>query len=99
MPINRKKASNYLKQLDFKSLFREELGWDNASSQEISLSIDGQDFVLEQISQKRGMMIYGCNSVPEYATTRLKIDIEALKSSREHLIIYYDRNQQVWQWV
>ena len=98
MPINRKKASNYLKQLDFQSLFIEELGWDNASSQEILLTIDGQDFPLEQISQKRGMVVYGCKSIPDYAT-RSKIDKEALKYSREHFIVYYDRNQQVWQWV
>jgi hypothetical protein len=98
MPINRKKASNYLKQQDFQSLFIEELGWDNASSQEVLLTIDGQDFPLEQISQKRGMVVYGCKSIPNYAT-RSKIDKEALKYSREHFIVYYDRNQQIWQWV
>ncbi|WP_017711159.1 Eco57I restriction-modification methylase domain-containing protein [Prochlorothrix hollandica] len=98
MPINRKKASNYLKQLDFQSLFIEELLWDRASSQEILLTIDGQDFLLKQIAQKRGMMVYGCNSVPDYAT-RTKIDKEALKYSREHFIVYYDLNQQIWQWV
>ena len=98
MRINRKKASNYLKQLDFHSLFIEELGWDKASSQEILLTIDGQDFPLEQISQKRGMVVYGCKSIPDYAT-RSKIDKEALKYSREHFIVYYDRNQQIWQWV
>jgi hypothetical protein len=98
MPINRKKASNYLKQLDFQSLFIEELGWDNASSQEVLLTIDSQNFPLEQIAQKRGMVVYGCKSIPNYAT-RTKIDKEALKYSREHFIVYYDRNEQVWQWV
>ena len=98
MPINRKKASNYLKQQDFQSLFIEELGWDKASSQEILLTIDGQDFLLEQIAQKRGMVVYGCKIIPDYAT-RTKIDKEALKYSREHFIVYYDRNLQIWQWV
>ncbi|MEG3874092.1 MULTISPECIES: Eco57I restriction-modification methylase domain-containing protein [unclassified Microcoleus] len=98
MPINRKNASNYLKQLDFQSLFIEELGWDSASNQEIYLTIDGQDYPLEQISQKRGMVVYGCKSIPDYAV-RTKIDKEALKYSREHFIVYYDGNEQVWQWV
>jgi hypothetical protein len=98
MPINRKKASNYLKQLDFQSLFIEELGWDSASNQEIHLTIDGQDYPLEQIAQKRGMVVYGCKSIPDYAV-RTKIDKEALKYSREHFIVYYDGNEQVWQWV
>lgn len=98
MPINRKKASNYLKQLDFQSLFIEELGWDSASNQEIHLTIDGQDYPLEQIAQKRGMVVYGCKSIPDYAV-RIKIDKEALKYSREHFIVYYDGNEQVWQWV
>jgi Predicted O-methyltransferase len=98
MPINRKKASNYLKQLDFQSLFIEELGWDSASNQEIHLTIDGQDYPLEQIAQKRGMIVYGCKSIPDYAV-RTKIDKEALKYSREHSIVYYDGNEQVWQWV
>jgi hypothetical protein len=98
MVIDRKKASNYLKQLDFRSLFIEELGWDYAANQEISITIDGQDFQLEQIAQKRGMVVYGCKEIPDYGM-RTKIDKEAVKYSREHFIIYYDHQMQVWQWV
>ena len=44
------------------------------------------------------MIVYGCKSIPDYAV-RTKIDKEALKYSREHFIVYYDGNEQVWQWV
>jgi hypothetical protein len=62
------------------------------------MTIDGQDYQLEQIAQKRGMVVYGCSTIPEYQI-RAKIDNEALKYSREHFIIYHDKVEQVWQWV
>jgi len=98
MTINLKLARRSLQEFNFSELFIEELGWDNASRQKIFLTIDGKEYQLEQIAQKRGMVVYGCSTIHEYQI-RAKIDNEALKYSREHFIIYHDKREQMWQWV
>jgi len=98
MTINLRLARRSLQEFNFSELFIEELGWDNASRQKIFLTIDGKEYQLEQIAQKRGMVVYGCSAIPEYQI-RAKIDNEALKYGREHFIIYHGKREQVWQWV
>ena len=98
MAIALKKAREYLQGFNFQELFIEELGWDYGTSQQISIAVDGEDYRLKQIAQKRGMVVYGCDRIPSYAI-RAKIDREAVKYSREHFIIFADGKDQVWQWV
>ncbi|HCS76769.1 MAG TPA: SAM-dependent methyltransferase [Syntrophaceae bacterium] len=89
-----------LKQFDFKTLFREHLGWDNHHAQ-LDIPVNGQTVSLCAIAQKRGFVAFICDShIPDRAT-RLKIDHQITKSAREHFVIYADKaaGQQVWQWV
>lgn len=89
-----------LKSFDFKTLFREQLGWDNHHAQ-LDIPVNGQTVSLFAIAQKRGFVAFICDShIPDRAT-RLKIDHQITKSAREHFVIYADKaaGQQVWQWV
>ena len=89
-----------LKSFDFKTLFREHLGWDNHHAQ-LDIPVNGQTVSLCAIAQKRGFVAFICDGhIPDRAT-RLKIDHQITKSAREHFVIYADKaaGQQVWQWV
>jgi len=88
-----------LKSFDFKTLFREHLGWDNHQAQ-IDVTVDSQTVCLTALAQKRGFVAFYCPSIPD-RVTRLKIDHQITKSAHEHFIIYADKasGQQVWQWV
>ncbi len=88
-----------LKSFDFKTLFREHLGWDNHQDR-LSIPIDGNAINLSAIAEKRGFVAFVCESIPD-RPTRLKIDHQVTKYAREHFIIYTDESvgQQVWQWV
>jgi len=88
-----------LKSFDFKTLFREHLGWDNHEAQ-LDIPLDGKTVRLTAVAQKRGFVAFLCPSIPD-RPTRLKIDHQITKSAREHFVIYADQSagQQVWQWV
>ena len=88
-----------LKSFDFKTLFREHLGWDNHQAQ-LDVPIDGSTVRLTALAQKRGFVAFLCPLIPD-RPTRLKIDHQITKSAREHFVIYADQSagQQVWQWV
>ncbi|MFZ2399403.1 MAG: DNA methyltransferase [Smithella sp.] len=89
-----------LKQFDFKTLFREHLGWDNHTAQ-LEIPINGQTISLSAIAQKRGFVAFICEGQIPDRPTRLKLDHQITKSAREHFVIYADKaaGQQVWQWV
>ncbi len=88
-----------LKSFDFKTLFREHLGWDNHQAH-LDIPVDGNTVNLIAIAQKRGFVAFVCRSILD-RPIRLKIDHQVTKSVREHFIIYADESsgQQVWQWV
>jgi hypothetical protein len=88
-----------LKSFDFKTLFREHLGWDNHQAQ-LDIPVDGTTVRLNALAQKRGFVAFLCPSIPD-RPTRLKIDHQITKSAREHFVIYADQSsgQQIWQWV
>ncbi|MFN9398729.1 MAG: Eco57I restriction-modification methylase domain-containing protein, partial [Dolichospermum sp.] len=70
----------------------------------IYLSVNGENYTIKAISQKRGLMVYHClpeNGILPNSQIRKKIDIEVTSYSQEHLIIYTDKGQekQIWQWV
>ncbi|MFM6618522.1 MAG: Eco57I restriction-modification methylase domain-containing protein, partial [Dolichospermum sp.] len=104
MKFNRSQVKKYLQLADFTSLFIEELGWDYADISPIYLSIDAENYTLEAIAQKRGLMVYHClpeKGILPNAKTRKNIDTQITSYSQEHLIIYTDKSQQkqIWQWV
>ena len=106
MPFNRSRIRDALKKFDFEALFIEELGWDRYRPQPVTLSIDGVEFLLEAIAEKRGMVAFLIDSkvdatrAPAYAIRR-KIENQVRRIAHEHLIIYVDREReaQIWQWV
>jgi hypothetical protein len=98
------RARRYLKDFDHHTLFIEELGWDH-HRQELVAPVDGQEFRLQAIAHKRGLVAFRCapapdGRIPPYALRR-KIETQVAKSVNQHLIIYSDagQTQQVWQWV
>jgi hypothetical protein len=104
MPLNLEITRTLLHGFDFNTLFIEELGWDRYKA-ELDVSVDGQNFLLNAFSEKRGMVVFLCEpsgdgAIPDYSIRR-KIERQVTKSHHEHLIIYLDadRSKQIWQWV
>jgi hypothetical protein len=102
MKFNRKKAINLLDKLEFQDLFIEELGWNYCQTDTLNLKVNDSLFQLEAIAEKKGIIVYLCHAkngqLPDY-NTRKKIDTEITNYSQEHLIIYTDKKEQIWQWV
>jgi len=104
MNINIDHLRKQLRDFDFRKLFINELGWDKVNT-DVTLQVDGQDYCLQAVAQKRGLVVFHCptpvgQTFPDYAMRR-KIDAKARKSFHEHLIIFTDpaNTQQKWQWV
>jgi hypothetical protein len=104
MPLNLHRVRQFLKEFDFPSLFREELGWDMHSAP-LEIQLDGQTKKLQAVAHKRGMVALHCPTsaggrLPEYSVRR-KIEQQVAKAAHEHLIIFTDAAQttQIWQWV
>ncbi len=98
------RAREYLKALDFESLFIEELGWDTLRTK-TEVSVDGQKFGLAGVAEKHGMAVLVCtprdaDASPDYQT-RLKIERQVVKLVHEHILVFVDKDKgtQVWQWV
>jgi len=99
MKIDVRAVRKCLKSFDFKTLFREHLGWDNHQAR-LDVPVGGNTVSLTAVAQKRGFVAFVYPSIPD-RSTRLKIDHQITKSAREHFVIYCDRDagRQVWQWV
>jgi len=101
--MNKKHFSKHIKDFDFKNLFIN-LGWDNYAD-EISIAVDGSEFNLKGIAQKRGFVIVVClpevNGDIPLSAVRKKIENSLRKYRHEHLIIYNNHSQtkQIWQFV
>jgi hypothetical protein len=98
MKIDPEVARQLLQKFDFKTLFREQLGWDNYAT-ELPLQLDGTEYRLFGVAHKRGFAVYLCDALPDSAT-RLKLYRRAAKATHEQLVIYADRatGVQVWHW-
>ena len=104
MPLNIHRVRQFLKEFDFPSLFREELGWDLHNAP-LEIQLDGQTKKLQAVAHKRGMVALQCPTsaggrLPEYSVRR-KIEQQVAKAAHEHLIVFTDAAQttQIWQWV
>jgi len=100
MKINADAVRKCLKSFDFETLFREHLGWDNCDAR-LDITVNDQTVSLTAVAHKRGFVVFACDGPIPDRTTRLKIDHQATRSVREHLVIYVDHSSghQVWQWV
>jgi len=102
--LNNDKTRDLLRVADFRSLFIELLGWEH-HTQRLDITVDGRIYPLIAIAHKRGIVAFECAAetgvaLPPYPIRR-KIDQQATRSAREHIIIYVDaaRTTQIWQWV
>lgn len=105
MSSDESQIRNLLRDGDFKQLLISNLGWDNCASGHLEISTSETTFLLKPVAQKRGMIVFLCQSakgqaIPSYQD-RLRIEKQVSKSAYEHIIIYtdYDKTRQVWQWV
>jgi hypothetical protein len=99
VPIDRARTASYLKAFDFRTLFREELGWEKYAG-ELQQTVEGVTYYFKGIAEKRGVVAFLCGQIPDYAV-RFKLDKLIGKSHFEHLIVFGDQVQgrQVWQWM
>ncbi|GHV41199.1 hypothetical protein FACS1894187_22770 [Synergistales bacterium] len=103
--INPKKFQELLDKFDLVRLFIEELGWDNAVLKPQKITVDGEDFTLTPLAQKRGVAIFRCSPDREgkvpHRTVTLALEKEALKIAHEHLLIFADKEESIltWLWV
>ena len=101
--MNPRRVRELLRSQDFQTLFIEELGWDRHRTPPLRVAASGEQFSLEAIAQKRGMVAYLCRGTAQLPPHRTRVEIEraVTKTSFEHLIIYArpDAGDQLWQWV
>ncbi len=57
MTIDTARTRRHLQDFTFRDLFIEEMGWDSAPRQPLRLSVDGEDFELRPVAEKRGMVV------------------------------------------
>lgn len=103
---SRATIQQHLQNFRFKSLFVEELGWNILKEPPLTITIEGTEYILQPLVEKRGVKVLVCDpdasgQIPsdrllrkiEHAVTRL--------AAYEQFIIYIDaaREHQVWQWV
>ena len=60
MAPDKQRIQQYLKAFDFRTLFIEELGWDNLREAPLAISDDGQTYTLRPLVEKRGFKVYMC---------------------------------------
>ncbi len=99
MSFNREAARSALQAFDFRTLFINEVGWDQLTVP-LDIVVDGQDLRLHPIAQKRGLGVYELQSLPDRAM-RMKIERKLAKSVYEHILIFTnpEKTEQVWLWV
>ena len=89
---------------DLRLLFREHLGWDNATrSHPIELRVDGNTYFLTEAATKAGVAAFECTSdftgrIPPHAV-RASIEREATRAAFEHVLVYVNdrRTEQLWR--
>lgn len=102
--LNMEAARGRLQAFAFEELFVEELGW-NRFGDVVTVTVDDAEYTLTSAAQKRGFVVFVCEPGPEapfpLSEVRRKIEAQAARYAREHLIIFVDRGRtrQVWQWV
>ncbi len=100
---NRQQIQRDLKSMNFGELFVNELGWDRVREPALIVNVrDAGIFTLRPLVEKRGMKVLVCDvgtdALPEQTVLR-KIERAVKDYAYEHIIIYHNRGEQVWQWV
>ena len=90
-----------LSQNKLKELFTQHLGWNNFN-QTMPVQVEGTTYTLNGIVEKEGFAIYELINrglEPIKYDLRKKISNKLAKTQLEHLIVFTERNEQVWQWI
>ena len=91
--LNLEKLRKHIQLFKFQELFNE-LGWDNSRLKPIEIN----DTKLTAIAEKRGFVVFVCNSENLLdVTERKKIAKQIGITYHEHLIIYCNSEKQIWQ--
>ena len=99
--LNKKKILELLSQNKLKELFTQHLGWNNFN-QTMPIQVEGKTYTLNGIVNKEGFAIFeytNNETEPLKAVTRKKISNQLSKTYYEHLLIFNEKNAQLWQRV
>ena len=99
------RVRNILQNFDFKTLFIEELGWSQPSTNKaVSFTHNGTEFMRKQVAELSGVTVFeilsGDGKIPD-SKTRAAVHKELSKIHHENLLIFLDsnRSQSLWYWV
>lgn len=82
---------------EFRTLFIDELGWDNPDRPPLTFGIDSTDYTLTQVAGYKGLRIWHCPVVPPRPVQR-QLDVLVGKDNLERLVIFTDAQRQEWRW-
>lgn len=82
---------------DFRTLFIDELGWQNPDKPVRTIDVEGQNFVLNQVAGYKGLRIWHCAELPSRKAQR-QIDVLIGQDNHERLVIFSDESRQQWRW-
>ncbi|CAN5616952.1 hypothetical protein BH23CHL2_BH23CHL2_12460 [soil metagenome] len=105
MTVNPERIRQRLQDFDLPGLFIEELGWDYHRETLRNIALDGHEFDIQAIAEKRGYVAFRCGPWPDGQIPndqdRKKIERQVRKQKHEHAIIFTDAGETelVWQWV
>lgn len=83
---------------DFRTLFIEELLWNQPDLQPLDIEVEGNQYTLRQVAGFSGLRVWLCSELPDGRTQRL-IDKEVRKASSERLLIFAGSHRQDWSWL
>lgn len=82
---------------DFRTLFIDELGWNNPDRPPLVFDVDGTTYTLTQVAGYKGLRIWHCPTLPPRRGQR-EIDVLVGKDNLERLVIFTDEHRQEWRW-
>ena len=82
---------------DFRTLFIEELGWDNPDHTDVHHEVDGTTYTLTNIASFKGLRIWHCPRLPPRPVQR-QIDVLVGQDTLERLVIFTSDTKQEWRW-
>lgn len=99
--LNKQQILKLLSENKLKELFTQHLGWNNFK-QTMPVQVDGTTYTLNGIVEKEGFAIYELvnkGAEPIKYDLRKKISNKLAKTQLEHLIVFTEKHEQVWQWI
>lgn len=82
---------------DFRTLFIEELGWDNPDHTDVRHEVDGTTYTLTNVASFKGLRIWHCPQLPPRPVQR-QIDGLVGRDTLERLVIFTSEHKQEWRW-